>query len=138
MLLFQKFCRTSILLLTVIFLFSNSYAQKFIHPGIDQTAADMEYIYYQGLALEKLGKTAESKQVFNKMLSDVQKKQESSAFFTQFERSQSRDLQVATNHYLPGLAYEGLGEKDKCRDEYMKALKLNPAHIWSKTHLESL
>jgi len=117
---------------------AKTFYNKTLEVKIGSSAADVEYLYYQGLALEKLGKTADAKQVFNKMLSDVQKKEESSAFFTQFERSQSRDLQIATNHYLTGLAYEGLGEKDKCRNEYMNALKLYPAHIWSKTHLDSL
>jgi Flp pilus assembly protein TadD len=54
------------------------------------------------------------------------------------KRSQSRNLQKARDHYLSGLAYEGLGEKDKARTEYASALELNPGHIWSKVHLDSL
>ena len=47
-------------------------------------------------------------------------------------------MQIAENHYLTGLAYEGLGQNKKARKEFANALKLNPGHVWSKVHLESL
>ncbi|MQY79533.1 MAG: tetratricopeptide repeat protein, partial [Bacteroidetes bacterium] len=55
-----------------------------------------------------------------------------------FETGQSRDMQMAANHYLTGLAYEGLGQIKKAKEEFASALKLDPGHIWSKVHLESL
>lgn len=117
---------------------AENFYKKALEVKIGDSAPDLEYNYYHGMALDRLGKKTEAKQVFNKMLSDVKEKGEASAFFTQFERSQSRNLQKARDHYLSGLAYEGLGEKDKARTEYNTALELNPGHIWSKVHLESL
>jgi tetratricopeptide (TPR) repeat protein len=117
---------------------AEEYYRKTLDIEVDSTGNDMEFLYYHGLALQKLGKLNEAKQLFDKMLSDVQKKKEGSAFFTQFERSQNKDYQIATNHYLTGLAYEGMGEKEKAKEEFANALKLNPGHIWSKIHLDSI
>ena len=49
-----------ILLVWIFIVFSpeNSFAQKFIHPGIDQTAADLEYMKKQVLAGEQPWKDA--------------------------------------------------------------------------------
>jgi len=47
-------------------------------------------------------------------------------------------MQMAANHYLTGLAYEGLGKINKARKEFANALKLDSGHLWSKVHLESL
>ena len=86
----------------------------------------------------KLRKSDEAKKLFLNMLNDVQNIKKGSSFFTQFEGGQSKDVQLATNHYLAGLAYEGLGEKEKAKVEFAEALKTNPGHIWSKVHLDSL
>ena len=45
------------------------------------------------------------------MLSHAQNNSEYAYFFTQFGRGQTGDTRIATNHYLIGLAYEGLGDK---------------------------
>jgi len=39
---------------------------------------------------------------------------------------------------LSGLAYKGLGEKEKARADFAEAIKLDPGRIWSKVHLDSL
>ena len=68
----------------------------------------------------------------------VLNKEGDNAFFTQFEGGQTAETRVALNHYLAGLAYEGLGDKAKAKAEYSETLKINPGHIWSKVHMESL
>ena len=96
-----------------------------------------EFMFYHGLALNKMGKSKEAKKIFEDMLDRAQS-ESGSAFFRQFEAGQSRDMQMAANHYLTGLAYEGLGQIKKATQEFASALKLNPGHVWSKVHLESL
>ena len=59
------------------------------------------------------------------MLSDAQNNSEDGSFFTQFGRGQTGDTRIATNHYLIGLAYEGLGEKEKAKREFISALKFS-------------
>lgn len=117
---------------------ADSCFQKALTVTIEELGSDREYLYYQGLALQELGKLNESKQIFQNMLEDAQNKSEGSLFFTQFEGGQSEDSQIALNHYLAGLAYEGLGERGKAKIEFTEVLKINPGNIWSKVHLDSL
>lgn len=50
----KKYLFVSVWLIFFVgFSFQNSQAQKFIHPGIDQTPADMEYMKKQVLAGEQ-------------------------------------------------------------------------------------
>lgn len=111
---------------------------KTVGTTIEREGNDREYVYYQGLALRELGKTAESKQLFQKMLDDLNSRKNENAFFTQFDGGQTAEARLATNHYLTGLAYEGLGDNAKAKAEFAETLKINPGHIWSKVHSDSL
>lgn len=117
---------------------ANDLLNKTMNAVINSEGADREYLYYQGLAMKESGKSEESRQLFQKMLDDVQNKDGGNSFFTQFEGGQTRESRVALNHYLAGLAYEGLGDKARAKAEYSETLKINPGHIWSKVHMESL
>ncbi|NJK87069.1 MAG: tetratricopeptide repeat protein [Bacteroidales bacterium] len=117
---------------------ANEYLNKTVEIIMDGGGADREYLYYRGMALKMLGKHDEAKTSFEKMLNDVLNKRQGNAFFTQFEGGQAAELQKATNQYLAGLAYEGLGEIEKAKEEYSETLKINPSHIWAKVHLDSI
>ena len=69
---------------------------------------------------------------------DLALRQNESAFFTQFEGGRSRDMRLADNHYLAGLAYQGLGQLDEAKAEFIQALELDPGHVWARQHLASL
>jgi tetratricopeptide (TPR) repeat protein len=112
--------------------------KKTLDINISRAGADREYLYYQGLALKETGKSEESQKLFQKMLDDVLNKEGDNTFFTQFEGGQTAETRIALNHYLAGLAYEGLGDKVKAKAEFSETLKINPGHIWSKVHMESL
>lgn len=105
---------------------------------LENEGSEREYFYYKGLALKELGKTDESVKLFREMLDDLNSKQSESNFFNQFEGGQSAQANLASNHYLLGLAYEGLGDLSNARNEFTETLKINPGHIWSKVHLDSL
>ena len=47
-------------------------------------------------------------------------------------------MRKALNHYLAGLAYEGMGETEKAKTEFTRAIDLDPGHLWSRVHLEGL
>ena len=118
---------------------AETFFQKALAPrDIEDMGPVNEYLYYNGMALQKLGRSKEAKKLFLNMLSDAQNKKEGSISLEQFGVQQSEDFQTATNHYLAGLAYEGLGEKEKSKVEFATALKFNPNLIWSKVHLDSL
>ena len=112
--------------------------KKAVDVVIERQGSDREYVYYQGLALKESGKVEESKQLFQKMLGDLRSSRNESGFFTQFEGGQSAETRAALNHYLSGLAYEGLGDKSMAKTEFAETLKINPGHIWSKVHLDTL
>ncbi|MCJ7449344.1 MAG: DUF5107 domain-containing protein [Bacteroidales bacterium] len=117
---------------------ANDLFQKALDVNIEGDGSDREYLYYQGMALKELGKIEESKKLFQAMLDNIQSRRGESGFFTQFEGGQSGETRLALNHYLSGLAYEGLGDKANAKTEFAETLKINPGHIWSKVHLDSL
>jgi tetratricopeptide (TPR) repeat protein len=111
--------------------------QKCLDVTVDRREDDQEFNFYHGLALIKTGKNSDAKKLFEDMLTNAQSK-DGNTFFRQFEGGLSKDRQLAVNHYLAGLAYEGLGQKEKAKTEYTKALVLDPGHVWSKNHLLAL
>jgi tetratricopeptide (TPR) repeat protein len=98
---------------------------------------DDEYLYYHGLALQKLNRSGEAKKIFKEMLAQTQKGS-GDDFFRQFEGGLSKDMRIAENHYRAGLAYQGLKMTKKAKAEFTDALKFDPGHVWSKVHLDEL
>jgi tetratricopeptide (TPR) repeat protein len=118
---------------------ADALLQKTLSVNIEPDGAYREFLYYKGLAFGDLGKNNDAQQLFQRMLSDAQSnKEDRSIFFTIFEAAQSNEQKEIMNHYLAGLAYQGLGENIKAKKEFSKVLELNPGHIWGKLHLESL
>jgi tetratricopeptide (TPR) repeat protein len=95
---------------------------------------DREFDYYKGLALIKMNKAAEAKMLFQSMLGDAS----DNSGYTQFEGRRTNVAQQVTRHYMAGLGYMGLGNKEKAAAEFEQALELNMGHIWSQTHLNAL
>ncbi|WP_242158030.1 DUF5107 domain-containing protein [Aestuariivivens sediminis] len=114
-----------------------SYFKKAEAMNIPFRGADSEYIYYRGLSLKKLGKKKAADELFKKLLEYIQEK-DNSTFFTQFEGGQSEDFRVATNHYITGLAHQGLENTAEAKANFNKALSYLPSHIWSRIHLNQL
>ncbi|HEX2967458.1 MAG TPA: DUF5107 domain-containing protein [Bacteroidales bacterium] len=116
---------------------ANDYFMKTVDADIEMEGADREFLYYKGMALNELKRNDESKKLFNDMIASVQGRS-GTGFFTQFEGGQSGEARMATNHYLLGLAYEGLGDMQKAKAEFEETLKINPGHIWSRVHIQSI
>ena len=95
---------------------------------------DREFDYYKGLALIKMNKPADAKALFQRMLDD----NSDNSANTQFGGRRNSLTQQVTNHYMAGLGYMGLGDKEKAAAEFKQVLELNPGHIWSQTYLNSL
>jgi lipoprotein NlpI len=49
-----------------------------------------------------------------------------------------RRISIATAHYVAGVGYAGLGDKEKARAEFTAALAAAPDHLASKLSLERL
>jgi tetratricopeptide (TPR) repeat protein len=81
-------------------------------------------LYYQALALEKLGQTERAKAIYQQLV-DAGAKAPSSA---PDKESQSERVQNADVHYLAGLGELGLNRRDLARREFSLALEAVPDH----------
>ena len=102
-------------------------------------------IFYQGLALKKLGKTKEAENKFKELL-DFGLEQLSIPFKMDFFAVSLPDLLIFEEdmqkrhetecRYLIGLGYLGLGETGKAKEELHKVLDSNLWHQGARVHLD--
>ena len=94
--------------------------------------------YFQALAFQKLGQNEKAGPIFQELV-DAGTAALNPAENDAASRSpQPANSRIATAHYLTGLGYTGLGEKEKARSEFSAALAAAPDHLASKQALESL
>ncbi len=118
--------------------------------GISEPTAAMFYndqqpdkIFYQGLALIKLGRTGEAYSRFNK-LRDYGEKHLFDIVEIDYFAVSLPDLLIWDDdltkrneqhcHYLMGLGYLGLGAKDKAKEFFTRVLNANPYHTGCWLH----
>ena len=51
---------------------------------------------------------------------------------------ESKNLKIAENHYLAGLAYLGKNMQKKAKNEFIDVLEFNPDHVWAREYLKTL
>jgi tetratricopeptide (TPR) repeat protein len=96
--------------------------------------------YYQALSLQKLGQNEQSVEIFQELVDSGRRGLEGAPevdFFVKFGAQQSQRLRVADAHYIAGLGYLGLNQKDEAKKEFAAALQISPDHLGAKTQLES-
>ena len=95
--------------------------------------------YYQALSLQKLGGEDNAEEIFRDLIESGKETLERTSskidFFAKFGEQQSQRSRLADAHYMAGLGYLGLNEKDKARQEFNKALEAGPDHLGAKTML---
>jgi len=116
---------------------SKTCYQDALNIDVPKQGEDREFLFYHGMALMRLGKSDEAEKLFQNML-ETARQESKGGFFRQFEAGQTGDKEIAANHYLAGLAYEGLAKKKEAEAEFTSALKLDPGHVWVNYHLKSL
>jgi tetratricopeptide (TPR) repeat protein len=98
--------------------------------------------YYLALTLRKLGNDDRAEPMLRELVSSgnaalVQSSDSTEAATPGFPRQTTRSRSAAA-HYIAGLGYAGLGEKDKAREQFALALKSSPDHLGAKTALGRL
>ena len=83
---------------------------------------------FQALALRKLGRAEAASAIFREIL-DSASKEANGADATLSRAGRAAPSVRADSHYLVGLAYEGLGESAKARNEFEAALAERPDYI---------
>ena len=98
--------------------------------------------YYQALSLRKLGKNEDVEGIFRDLIESGKNALERTSsqidFFAKFGEQQSQRSRLADAHYMAGLGYLGLNEKDNARREFNQALEAGPDHLGAKTMLAQL
>jgi tetratricopeptide (TPR) repeat protein len=105
-----------------------------ILPTTDRTVL----LYYQALALARLGDKGRAAALFEQLVRSGQgalAKKEKVDFFAKFGEAQTERARVAQAHYISGLGYSGLGDQEKARQAFQKALEASPDHLGAKTLL---
>jgi tetratricopeptide (TPR) repeat protein len=87
-------------------------------------------LYHKALALQKLGQSDKAKEIFQGLVKSAGEEWQPSE-----QRSRAR---LGQAHFVAGLGYLGLGDKEKARQELARALEINPAHAGAKATLASL
>ena len=116
-------------------------ARQFFGKSVTVLYGRSEIGYYQGLALQKLGRQADAKKLFEGLIAFGKERLAASPdldFFAKFGERQSARSRLAEAHYLVGLGLLGEVKKREARSEFEQALKLNPNHAWAKVQLSGL
>jgi len=98
-------------------------------------------LYYHAQALAKLGRKVEADVVFNNLVQAGTRalaRDSKMDFFAKFGEHGSRRVRLANAHYLTGLGYLGLDEKNKAEREFRMAVEASPDHIGARTALDAL
>ncbi len=101
-------------------------------------AAWSEETYYKGLALVRLGKSAEAEELFSGLVRFAREKLDAAPamdFFEKFGEKQSAAARQAQYHLLAGLGLRGLKETTEAAGEFRKALALNPGLLEARRQL---
>ena len=101
-------------------------AREFFLKAVAENADDTEYLYYQGLALGKLGQTKWAEQMFTKLEKLSKALPVVSIYQTLDGRPLTAEEEDARKRRLRGLAYAGNGLKDEARAEFTAAIRSRP------------
>lgn len=110
---------------------NQSEAQNYYQKSADEIADGTEYLYYKGLAYQKLGQKVKATEQFNSLLEMANRRGNGADAFRSFEGGSGIDTQKAQNLYIKGLSYLGLGRKGEAAAQFRNALSLDPSHVWA-------
>jgi tetratricopeptide (TPR) repeat protein len=88
---------------------------------------DLAALYYQALALVKLGQADRAKELFAQLI-DTSNKTLAKEDAVPSVATPSQRAKVADAHYLAGLGQLGLNQREQARQEFTLALKVSPDH----------
>ena len=98
--------------------------------------------YFQALALRKLGQAERVEPILRELVTSgtvaLTRSAETADVATQGPARQSPRNRTATAHYVAGLGYSGLGEKEQARTEFAAALTAQPDHLGARLALNQL
>jgi tetratricopeptide (TPR) repeat protein len=101
----------------------------------------MVQLYYQALSLGKLGETGKAQPMFQNLVDAAGQALSNplqAAPGAPYTELQSQRARLASAHYVAGLGYLGLNDRQKARQELMEALQASPDHLGARTALRGI
>ncbi len=120
---------------------NKSKAQDYFQRAATQACGDNEYLYYQALALEKLGRTSEAQATVARLAASAEKKLRDGGetdFFSKFGETGNEKLMLANTHYQLGLARLAQKNAKEAKASFRTALEWRADHLWAQTMLKSM
>jgi tetratricopeptide (TPR) repeat protein len=111
--------------------------QDDILPTTDRTVL----LYYQALALRKLGEADRASALFQRLVksgASALAQRDKVDFFAKFGEQQTERARIAQAHYIAGLGHSGLGDAEAAMREFKEALAASPHHLGARTALAKL
>ncbi|MBN1795837.1 MAG: DUF5107 domain-containing protein [Sedimentisphaerales bacterium] len=102
---------------------------------------DRSFTFYQALALQQLGHEQKAVEIFDRLISQGQRRLDRTSdvdFFAKFGEGDPPHVRQGRAYYNIGLGHLGKGEKAKAKDAFSKAVELDVNHIWAKYYLSEL
>lgn len=112
-------------------------ADEYFQKAVENIQDETPYLYYQGLAFQKLNQKGESRKVW-KVLQEYSQQEEEIDFFSKFAEKEISDLRYAQHNYIRGLAALSDDNKEEAENYFTKALDFDPYHYWAKSGLKHL
>jgi tetratricopeptide (TPR) repeat protein len=107
--------------------------------GNNETSNDFTG-FYQGLSYQKNGNKKRAEQIFNSLIAAGEKetgsKSPSPDFFAKFGEKEAENARLSNSYMIIGLGYKGLGNKEKAKENLVKATELSAGNLWAKVELE--
>ncbi len=113
-------------------------AKEYYEKAIGEERGLSELSFYRGMSHRKLGQNGDAGRIFSELMKfakDRLEKVEERDFFAKFGEKQSAEARRAQAHYLLGLSYLGLGDREQARKEFRNTLERNMNHIWAGYYL---
>lgn len=116
---------------------NNTEAKKYFQEAANLEIKDTPYLYYQGLAYQKLGEKDKATQVWEK-LQAYSEMNNGVDFFAKFDEKSRADILLAKNYYILGLSELSKQNKTAAIADFNKALEYDPNYYWAKSGLKNL
>ncbi|RPJ55046.1 MAG: DUF5107 domain-containing protein [Acidobacteria bacterium] len=118
-------------------------AKDYYRQGAEQQILPQwaEARFYQGLCLQELGRDAEARAIFDRLVETGRRRldeDDSSDFFAKFGEQETRQAQKASAHFLMALGLLGQGQREQSRTELEQAAKMNQSHLWARYQLSAV
>lgn len=120
---------------------NKSKARSYYKRASEVNVKKTDYRFWQGLALEKLGKKEEAKTIFNTLLEEGRGRiVESYVNFYGAEGTTGKTVETINSlaYYTMGLGELGLGNVSAAEKYFAKSLELKPDNLWASVMLKEV